>query len=237
MMCYGVWRNGGFAEYCSVKAGSIYKMAPSLDYEVAALTEPVSCVLHCIERAEIKAGDSVVILGAGFTGQLLIRLAWAAGAGKVIAVSRSQWKLDLALRTRATDVVRAGTCDVKEAVLDLTDGKGAEVVIEAVGKVETTEQAVSFAKEQGKIVFFGLSPEGRQAKFLPFDVVSKELTIKGSWLYSDTFLRGLNLLTSGYLDVKDLISKKILLDEIPQSLPSIAERPGDFMKSLVLCET
>ena len=232
LAAYGVLKDGGFAEYAKVGEKGAYKIPDNLDYESASFTEPVSCAVHCIDRAGIKPGETVLIIGGGATGQILLQLAKNSGASKLIMVTRSEWKLELAKKFGATDVINAKG-DVLKETLDLTDGFGADIVIEAVGTPKTIEQAVTLTKKSGRIVIFGFAPEGEKANFIPFDILSKELTIMGSWVNPYTYSRALDILASKQVDVKPLISKRIKLDDIMNGFKAMMEKPKGFMKALI----
>lgn len=232
LAAYGVLKDGGFAEYAMVGEKGAYVIPEGLDYESASFTEPVSCAVHCIDRASIATGESVLIIGGGAMGQILLQLAKTSGAGELIMVSRSDWKLELAKKFGATKVINARD-NVLKKTLDLTDGSGVDVVIEAVGTTETIEEAISLAKKSGRIVIFGFAPEGEKAGFIPFDVLSKELTIMGSWVNPYTFPRALDILAGGKVDVKTLISLKLPLDNIMDGFKAMQEKSKGFMKALV----
>jgi 2-desacetyl-2-hydroxyethyl bacteriochlorophyllide A dehydrogenase len=233
LAAYGVLRDGGFAEYAKVTEKGAYKIPAKLDYESASFTEPVSCAVHCIDRADIKTGETVLIIGGGAMGQIILQLARSAGAGRVIMVTRSGWKLELAQKYGATHVINAKKENVVKKTMDITGGLGADTVIEAVGSPETIEQSLSLAKRIGKIVIFGFTPEGIEARFVPFDVLSKELTIMGSWVNPYTFQRALEILESKKIDVKTLISNTLPIEKIKDGLQLMKERPEGFMKALV----
>ena len=233
LSAYGVLRDGGFAEYTKLNEKGAHRIPDELDYEVASFAEPVSCAVHCIDRASIKIGETVLIIGGGPMGQILLQLARSAGASKLIMVTRSQWKLGLAKKFGATDVICPEKENVLKRTLDMTNGQGVDVVIEAVGTPETIEQAITLARKSGRIVIFGFASEGEEARFIPFDVLSKELTIMGSWVNPYTFPRALDVLACGGVDVKSLISERLPLDNIVDGLKLMMEKPERFMKALV----
>jgi L-iditol 2-dehydrogenase len=234
LAAYGVLRDGGFAEYTKVAEKGTYKIPEKLDFESASFTEPVSCAVHCIDRAGIKPGDTVIILGGGAMGQIILQLVCNAGAGKIIMVTRSSWKLELASKLGATHVINAKTENVLKKSMDITDGMGADVVIEAVGSPQTIEQSLSLAKRSGRVVIFGFTPEGVKAHFVPFDILSKELTVMGSWVNPYTFQRALEILEIKKVDVKTLITNTLPLENIIEGFQLMKDRPEGFMKALVI---
>lgn len=233
MPAYGVLSDGAFAEYIVVGEKGTYKIPDALSYEVASFCEPVSCAIHCIDRAMIKSGETVAIIGGGAMGQILLQLAKNAGASKLMMITRSQWKLDLAKSLGASHLIRAQEESVTERVMDITNGLGSDVVIEAVGSPKTVEQTFSLAKKSGKVVIFGFSPEKEKATFIPFNLLSKELSILGSWVNPYTFSRAIDILTSHQIDLNPIISKKLNLDDIMEGFKLMMEKPKGFMKALV----
>ncbi len=230
---YGVFRDGGFAEFTKIKEKGAYKIPEGLDFESAAFTEPISCAVHCIDRAAIKPGETVLIIGGGPMGQIILQLVKSSGASEIIMVTRTEWKLELAEKFGATHSISAVKENVHDRVMNITNGLGVEVVIEAVGIPQTIEQSLTFVKKSGRVIIFGFAPEGTEARFMPFDVLSKEVTIMGSWVNPYTFNRALEILKSGQIDVKTLITHRFSLDDIMESLEMMMEKPQGFMKALI----
>ena len=233
LAAYGVLRDGGFAEYMVAGEKGVYEIPGELSYEEAIFTEPVSCALHCIDRADIKPGESVAIIGGGPMGQIILQLSKGAGASKLIMVTRSPWKLELAKRHGATHTINPMREDVPKAVKEITDGLGADVVIEAVGTPETVEGALALAKRGGRVVVFGFSPEGAKATFIPFEVLSRELAILGSWVNPYTFSRAINLLAAKQINVVPLITNRLGLNDILTGFDLLKRKPEGFMKAVV----
>ncbi|MFH1905483.1 MAG: zinc-dependent alcohol dehydrogenase family protein [bacterium] len=233
LAAYGVLRDGGFAEYATAGEKGVYKIPDDLDFESAAFTEPLSCVVHGVDRIDYRPGDDVVIIGGGPMGQIHLQFALHSGAGKVILIEPEDSRIQMAKRFGAKHVINPETEDVKKTVLDLTEGLGADVVVEVVGHTSTIEQALDLAKRGGRILIFGFAPEGEKASFVPFDILSKELTIMGSWVNPYTYSRALDILASGKIDVKPLISARIKLDNIMDGFNMMIEKPEGFMKALV----
>lgn len=233
LAAYGVLRDGGFAEFCTAGEKGVYLIPDGLDLESASFTEPVSCVVHAVDRAGYKSGDNVVIIGGGPMGQMHLQFALHCGVNKVILVEPEESRMQMAREFGANCVLNPKTEDIKKAVLDLTGGLGADVVVEAVGHTDTLEQGVDLAKRGGKVIVFGFAPEGEKASFAPFDILSKELTIMGAWVNPYTYSRALDILASGQVDVKPLMSNRIKLDNIMDGFNMMIEKPKGFMKALV----
>jgi len=233
LAAYGVLRDGGFAEYCTATEKGIYPIPAGLSDEAAAFAEPVSCVVHAMDRINYRSGESVVIIGGGPMGQLHLQFALHSGVRKAILVEQQPTRCDMAKKFGAHVVIKAQDGNVREQVLAETEGLGPDVVVEAVGRTETFEQAVGLARRGGRILIFGFAPEGKKAAVIPFDVLSRELTILGSWVNPYSYSRALDMLASGKLDVQTLISNRLKLDDIKQAYAMMMDKPAGFMKTLV----
>jgi 2-desacetyl-2-hydroxyethyl bacteriochlorophyllide A dehydrogenase len=236
LAAYGVLRDGGFAEYCIAGEKGVYRIPNGLDFESACFVEPVSCVVHAVDRIQYKAGDNVVIIGGGPMGQIHLQMALQAFVNKIIFVEPEEDRLKMAQRMGAHHPINPNKDSIIETVTDLTNGLGADVVVEVVGHVNTIETAIDLVKKQGKVLIFGFAPEGLKASFRPFDILSKEITIMGSWVNPYTYARSLDLLSSQKIKVKDLITTRLSLDDIMKGFEMMISKPKGFMKALVKME-
>lgn len=233
MAAYGVFTDGGLAEYTKAHEKGLYIVPDDVESKIAAFVEPISCALHGIERADIKNGDNVAILGAGTMGQLLLQMARNTGAAKLIHIDRIPWKLEVSKQYGATDVVNSSEISSVEAVNALTGGRGADVVIEAVGHPAVLEEAMELVARGGTIVQFGFPPEGKKAQIEPFAILQKELDIVGSWINPYTYDRSLQMLAGGALKVEHLISHVLKLEDYEKGISLIENQPEGFMKAII----
>lgn len=212
----GVHRDGGFAEYVLVPQSQAVVLPPSLSPLHGAFCEPVSCCLHAIDVARILPGGSVVILGGGVIGLLMVELALRAGAGTVVLSTRQAPRRALASELGAHHVVDAGA-DPVAAVTALLP-RGADVVLECAGVGETFVQAIQMARRGGAVVFFGVVPEGEQVAVSPFELLTKELRLESAWLNPLTHPRAAELIAQGALSLDRLITRTISLEEVPAAI-------------------
>jgi len=217
----GVQRDGGFAEYVLVPAGQAARLPPNLDPLHGAFCEPVSCCLHAIDVGRIPPGGSVLILGGGVIGLLMVQLALLAGAGTVALSTRQAPRRQLALELGATHAIDPAYGD--DAFARALPG-GADVVIECAGVPETFEQALRLARRGGTVVVFGVVAQGEKAMVIPFDLLTRELRIESAWLNPLTVPRAAELIASGALVLDRLITRTISLDEVPAAIG----RPPEF---------
>jgi len=154
----GVDIDGGMAEYCVVPVGQMYELPEEMSAELCAFIEPVSCAVHGIDRAGIRPGDTVAILGGGTIGLIMLQLARSAGASRTFVVEPLGHKRAIAEHLGADAVLNPAETDIRSALFDVT-GEGADVVLECAGRADTMELAVNLARRGGVVEFFGVCPE------------------------------------------------------------------------------
>ncbi|MHB0999306.1 MAG: zinc-dependent alcohol dehydrogenase family protein [Armatimonadota bacterium] len=213
----GVNYNGGFAEYCKVPAVQAYKIPDTLSLDEAVMAEPLACCLHGIRRANILPGDSVVILGAGSIGLLLIQLARISGASPIIVSEPDEQNRRMAAKLGADIQLNPFEQDVLSEVMALT-GVGADVVIESAGKVETAQLAIKIARRGGKVLQFGVVSPDKLAQISPYDVYYKELTVSGSFVNPFTHSRAVKLLETRQVEVMPLVTHRFPLDDAAKAM-------------------
>ncbi len=226
--------NGAYAEYLLVPERivqqNLYGLAPSTSFIAAALTEPLACALHAIDACDIGPGDTVAILGCGPLGLLLIALARLRGA-RVIATGRGEERLSLARYYGAEDVIDVGSCsydEQREAILQLTEtGRGADVVIEAIGTPETWALAARAARPGGLVNLFGGCASGTRAALDTYPIHYQELTLKGTFHHTPQyFAQALDLIQRQQIDVEALVTARLPLASAIDALELLLRRQG-----------
>ena len=154
-----LFNNGAYAEYIRVPGRIVerntYRIPPHVGYREAAIIEPLACVMRGFEETGVRSGDNVVVIGLGPIGLMFVRLAKVFGT-RVIAVGRRVSQLERAQHMGADElIVNDGRIDLVQVVRDLTEGRGADIALEAVGKPETWRQAVTLLRRGGTVNFFG----------------------------------------------------------------------------------
>ena len=225
----GVDLDGGLAEYALAPVGQLYPLPDAVPVEWGALCEPLACCLHGLDLAAIAPGSSVIVLGGGVIGQLMVQLAHLAGASAVVLVTRQAARRALAADHGATATLDpAGAGDVVAAIAGpggVLPG-GADVVLECAGTVETFEQAVALARRGGTVLVFGVAPQAELAHISPFEVFARELRLLGSYLNPRTHGRAVALAASGRLALAPLLTQRLSLAEIPAVLAA-PPAPGE----------
>ncbi|WLR98054.1 zinc-dependent alcohol dehydrogenase family protein [Shinella sumterensis] len=230
----GIHRDGGFADYVLVPQRQAHELPLSLPPEHGAFCEPLACCLHGIDMAGIRPGGSVIVLGGGVIGMLVVQLARLAGATSVVLVTRQAARRQLAEATGATASFDPGSGNVIEGIGG-PDGLlpgGADVVIECAGVAETMADAPKLARNGGTVVILGVMPQGETVAIEPFDLLFREVRVLTAFLNPDTHARAATLIAEGTIRVEPLISRRIGLDALPDALAN-PPRPGE-VKVLVM---
>ncbi len=209
----GVTRDGGFADYVAVPCGQAFTLPADLDPVHGAFCEPLACCIHAIDKAKIRPGDSVAILGGGVIGLLMVQLARLAGADPIILITRQLSRREAALRLGATQALDPTTADAVAAVKDATRG-GADVVIECAGVLETLQTGLQMVRRGGVFVLFGVTPAGLEVPVLPFDLLVNEVEIRPAYLNPFTHARAAAMVASGILELDSLVTKTIGLEDV-----------------------
>lgn len=225
----GISRSGGFAEYSLVPEANAYRMGDSVTFTEAAVVEPLACCIRGSHRAQVKLGDVVVVLGAGPIGLLHAQLARLRGAGLVISVDPIAARRELAMRIGSDLAVDSAPSTVREAVMSATRGRGADVVIEASGNESSAQLSPDLAAPGGTVLWFGACPEKARIPIKPFRVNEHEITIRGSNLNPFTHQTALDLIEHQRINLRDLVSDHIGLDDLGAVLRSTERTVGKIV--------
>ena len=209
----GVTMNGGFAEHSVVPASQAYILPFDFDLSIAAFSEPLSCCLRGIEHADIKPGNTVVVIGGGSIGLLMIQLVRNAGASKIILIEPDSYKQKLGIELGADCSLNPYDEKIFEEIKDLT-GSQVDVVIECVGSNATVEDAIKISGKGGRVVIFGLAPKDQNLTLNLQYLFQKELKIFNSFLNPFTFKPAIDLLVNKKISVQKLLTKQIHLQDM-----------------------
>lgn len=224
--------NGAFAETINVPVKCCFPIADSVSDEIGSLAEPLAVAYRGVNRIKDIKGKTVVIIGAGTIGLLTLACCRIKGAGKIIVSDLSDNRLETASQMGADVVINPKTEGFTEAIQKETNGKLADISIEAVGAEATVDQALSSLKLGGTAIWIGNNKP--QISVCMQKVVTRELKIYGSFLYGyEEFKEVVSMLNEGKLQVKPLISKRISLCEVPEYLDKLVHTPGNLIKVVV----
>ncbi|MFC5862731.1 zinc-binding alcohol dehydrogenase family protein [Acidicapsa dinghuensis] len=225
----GVMCDGALAEYFAIDAAKLY--TASLGLEELCLVEPLSVGFHAVARGRVAADDAVAIWGCGGVGLGAIAASGFRGA-KTIAIDMDDAKLALARKAGATDTINAATEPVHDKLLEITNGRGPDVAIEAIGLPATFRAAVEEVAFTGRVVYIGYAKE--QVAYETRLFVQKELDILGSRnAQSADFREVIAMLEAGRFPVDSAISHTISLNETPETLQAWSTNPVAYSKIIV----
>jgi L-iditol 2-dehydrogenase len=227
-----LFNNGAYAEFIKIPARIVEKntllVPDEVPFEHAALTEPLACVVRGLEESGAQAGDTMVVIGAGPIGLMFMHVAELAGV-HVIAVVKRQDQIVTAKVFGARSVVQLGVADdVVASTRALTpQGRGADVVIEAVATPATWEWAVDMVRKGGVVNFFGGPPSGTQVRLDTNRLHYGDITLKASFHHTPATCRtAFELVRSGRFKCAEYITGRVGLDEIPKVFARMMNRDG-----------
>ena len=217
--------DGGMARYVVVPAISLYKIPEGVDFQEASVIEPLGVMLRAFERCDMKPGDDIAIIGPGPIGLLGVMLAKSNGASTIIAsgLKEDKERLEYARKFGAISV-DVSKENLKEKVFDLTEGRGADIVMDVSGGKGSLAEAAAIAKQGGQIGLVGLGPE---FVFGPNVIVDKELTIHGSFRRQpSTWYRAIKLVANRVIDVKSIITHVLPLEGADEGFQTLIRKKG-----------
>lgn len=226
----GVTVNGAFAEYVKVPEATVFDIG-AIDFQQAALIEPLACVIYGQERARPVVGQEVLIFGAGPIGLLHLQLAKHNGAAAVTVVDLNPDRLELAEKLGASRIVLASP-DLASK-LSVINSRGFELVIDSTGVPQVVEEAINYVRNNGRLLIFGVCPNNSKVAFNPYEIFHRDLTIIGSFALRKTFLPSIQLMGNGVIDLTDLVSEVIPLSELQNAIQRMTARQTK-MKVLII---
>ncbi len=227
---FGERYGGSFAEYLRVPSRNVYRIPVGVSWEEAALVEPLAACLNGLSLCDPKPGDTIAIIGAGPIGLLHLQLSRFMGAGWIIVSELLEHRRRKAEELGADFVIDPSRRDPVKAVRELTDGRGADIVIVATGRSEEatcTEQGLRMAARGGVVnIFAGTWPETLM-RVDPNIIHYREIKLIGSYLYNpETFLKAAKIVFSGRLKLREIISHIFPLSEIKKGFEVARDRRG-----------
>ncbi len=196
--------HGAFAEYVAVPERVLYRIPDALSFDRAAMIEPCSIAVHAVDRCQVSINDTAVVVGAGMIGLLIIQALRLGGCGRIFAVDVEDAKLQLACRLGADVGLNSSKGDSAAEIRRLTEDRGAEIALEAVGITPAVQTALASLRKGGQLVLVGnLAP---MVDFPLQAAVTRELTILGCCASRGEYPACLDMIARGKLDVDALMS-------------------------------
>jgi L-iditol 2-dehydrogenase len=223
--------DGAFAEYVAHPADFTFGLPEHVSLDEGALLEPLSVGMHAARRGGIGPGSRVLVTGAGTIGLTALLAARAAGAAQVIVSDVIPSRLSHATELGATSVVNSRNASVPDVVRSLTDGEGADVVIECSGAGPAESDAVMSAHRGAVVVIVGL---GRDTLEIPLSrLIGHELDIRGVHRYTNTYAAAVRLVASGQINVKQLVTHHFSLPDVKEAMETAHSDLENAIKVMV----
>jgi 2-desacetyl-2-hydroxyethyl bacteriochlorophyllide A dehydrogenase len=224
---------GSFAEYTVSKARFTYPLPENVPFEKGALTQPLAISIHAMDRAKVEKGQSLAILGMGAIGLLLLQVAKLRGA-RVFASDIVDFKLEKAKAMGAEEIWNGSRPETASRVRAWTEGRGADVVIEAAGSSATIDHAFSAVRRGGTILLLGLTGHEKEQVSLE-RVTLDELNVAGTMRYAHgDFQRAIGMLERGEIDLDALILRRFALAEAPGVFRETLRAPEQVLRSVMI---
>jgi threonine dehydrogenase-like Zn-dependent dehydrogenase len=225
----GIHTDGTFAEYVKAKGSLVHLLPDKLSFEEGAFIEPLSCCIHAAKAVNARVGGSMAIVGCGL-GVLHARMAVLRACAPVIVIGDNKKRLGIAKQMGADYIIDINeVADPVAEVLKLTDGRGVDYAIEAVGSTKTYEQAFAMLRKGGTLSAFGITGEQDVMNIRPFEFVLGEKKITGSCAgIGDDWPDAITLLANGRIDPSPLFSMKVPLEDLEWALHELRRDPNLF---------
>jgi L-iditol 2-dehydrogenase len=223
--------DGSFCERVIHPDDFLYPLPEGVSFEEGAMVEPLAVGVYAAQRAGIRPGDTVAVLGCGTIGLLALQAAQAAGATRVLATDVVANRLALAAELGA-ETFDASGADTVAALTDATGGRGADVVLETAGTVATTQQTVKLVRSGGMVCLVGLPPDS----VLPFDVMeilTRELDLSSVFRYANCFGACVELISAGKVNLAPLVTGRYPLASIEEAFEFASTRKDECIKLVV----
>jgi len=229
----GFTTNGGFAQYVVNHINTVHAIPDSIDFDEASLITNLGCVLYGFETVGgYLVGDQVVVIGPGPLGLISVQVAKALGAGKVYLVGTRKARLSVGGKVGADRLLNVNEEDPVKLVLKETRGRGADLVVETSGGLETPQMAIEMTKPIGKILMLGLPSEPVRVDFENVIQKSKSIyTVRGEGRANCA--RAVSLWASGRVNLKPLVTHSFPLKNISEAFRTFVERKGGAIKVVV----
>ncbi len=226
--CTDYRRAGAFAEYVVVPQRIAYHLPDGLEFQEAAMLEAVSVALHAVRVSQMKGGETVLVIGAGMIGLLTLQAAKAAGAARVLVADIDQSRLQRAEKLGVEATLLLSGAELVKEIHRRTEGRGVDLVLEAVGRDETISASISSVRKGGTVTLIGnISPEVK----IPLQiVVSRQIRLQGSCASSGEYPEAMELIANGKIQVAPLITAIAPLEDGPRWFERLHAGEANLMK-------
>ncbi len=239
----GVTCNGGFAEYVKVKYTHVYKIPDEVSFVYGAMAEPLACATYGIKRLDIQLGQDVVIFGPGPIGLMMVQLAKARGAGRVLLVGRRDYPLEVGRQVGADFLVNTADVNSPYYVEDIAEavkakfGRLAPRCIVPTSNMEALQNALNVTGAASTIVYFGLPGENDKLEIPMLEAINLDRTIKCAWLAPLVWDNVFHAIASGQVNLEPIVTHKFTLEECETGIKFMKESKENKVKGVILIGT
>jgi L-iditol 2-dehydrogenase len=229
--CGDYRRHGAFAEYVAVPRRILCRLPANFSFAEAAMLEATAVALHGVNVSEVQGDETALVIGAGMIGLLTLQAARALGCKRVFITDIDSTRLELATQIGADEVLHASGPELIGRIMELTGGRGVDLALEAVGRSETVNAAIDCTRKGGKVTLIGnIQPQVT----LPLQkVVTRQLRLQGSCASAGEFPQAVELIASGKIKVRSLISAIAPLEDGPRWFERLHSREPNLMKVIL----
>ncbi len=219
----GVTRQGGFAEYVVVPESAAFSIG-ALDFAQGAFMEPLSCVLHGVQKAHVHLADKILIMGSGPIGILILKTALLLGASEVTQLDTNKSRLQLAKKSGASYI---------ETDIHNLHNEYYDMVIDATGVPYLMEKSIDLVRKGGTTLWFAVPKKEATVTVSPFTIFEKGLSIVSSYTSVKNSIQAVRLLESGKIDLSDIISHRLKLEEFVKGIETIEKSEEGVLKVMI----
>lgn len=227
--------HGVFTNFVAHPEDMCFKLPDNVSNAEGALVEPLAVGLHAANQGGVALGDTVVIFGTGCIGLVTLLACKAKGASKIIVVDVLDNRLQKASQLGATHVVNARTENVLERIDSITEGQGAQVVIDTAGAEITVKQTADVVKRGGTIVLVGMTPND-EVSFNFMKLMGKEGQVKTIFRYRNLYPVAINAIASGAINVKDIVSHEFNFCDTKAAFDYVVNNASEVVKAVIKIE-
>lgn len=220
MRSMGVHIDGVFAEYAVAPATQMVKVSKEMPLDQVIFAEPLNCVMGAIKKLKIMPGDIALVLGGGPIGLYFATLLRACGAGKVLVSEVSSFRSEYAIRQGADRVINPQTEDLYQEVQKESDGRGADIVVDAVGVL--LPEAIRNVKNAGSVMLFGQNAAATQ-EFSQNEITARGITVYGNFIGCYTLENVAHLLNGHMVDFSAMITHRLPLERFGEGLEAMCK--------------
>ena len=225
------WERAALSEYISHPAVMCFKLPDNVSTLEGALVEPFSVGMHAVKRAEAAPGQTVLIIGSGCIGLTVLLACKVYGASIVYVADMFDLRLNKAKELGATETINSNDADLADKIMELTCGKGVDIVFEAAGNPTTAEVTQKTVKKGGKIVIVG-NIHGA----VPFDLMrtaSREVDIIGIFRYRNQYPTAIEAISSGLANIQSICTDLYPFDQVQRGFEDAYERKMEVVKAVI----